>query len=514
MWVVSVALLLATALAQQCPDYSSYSQQRHEPFSHGAFNLSYQRPAPSCRTFNSSAVEDVIGRMQSVIIDPDLFRLFENAYPNTLDTAIKWKGFAANNSEEDLCFIITGDINAMWIRDSANQLQSYRSILNSSSDDIASLYRGVINLQARYLNTSPYCNSFLAPPESPIPPDINGAIYNVRPPYDNRIVFTCNFELDSFAALLQISHDYHTATNDTAFFGKFQWIPAVQTILTVARDMMSPTYAPDGSALDSSYTFQSNTNTATGTLNNFGLGNPVNRTGLIRSPFRPSDDASLFQFLIPSNMMFARYLSAGASIMSALPSAPPGLAQEMVDMAASLRDAVDRYAIVPSPRGSGGQIYAFEIDGYGGRNLMDDANIPSLLSLPFFGYLDRADPIYRNTRDFVLSEANPWFSRGPVISAVGSPHIRPGTAWPMSSIVRILTTDDEAEIVAQLREILGSTDGLGLVHESVNSSDEGQWTRQWFSWANGLFGQMILELEASKPDILARSFQPRFIRTP
>lgn len=479
MWVLTVALLLASAFAQQCPDYSSYSRQRHEPFSTGVYNLSYQRPSPACRTFNSSVVEDVISRVQTVITDPDLFRLFENSYPNTLDTAIKWKGFAANNSEEDLCFIITGDINAMWIRDSANQLQSYQSILNSSSDDIASLYRGVINLQARYLNTSPYCNSFLAPPESGIPPDINGADYNVQPPYDNRIVFTCNFELDSFAAFLQISHDYYNATGDVDFFGKFQWIPAVQSILGVARDMMLPTYAPDGAALESSYTFQSQTNTATGTLGNFGLGNPVNYTGLIRSPFRPSDDASIFQFLIPANMMFARYLEAGAKIMAGLANAPPGLAQEMDGMAASLRDAVDRYAIVPSPDGSGGQIYAFEVDGYGGRNLMDDANIPSLLSLPFIGYLDESDPVYQNTRAFVLSEANPWFSQGPVISAVGSPHIRPGTAWPMASIVRILTTDDDVEIAGQLREILGSTDGLGLIHESVNSSDDGQWTRQW-----------------------------------
>lgn len=416
--------------------------------------------------------------MEGVIADPDLFRLFENSYPNTLDTAIKWKGFAANNSEEDLCFIITGDINAMWIRDSANQLQSYRSILNSSTDDIASLYRGVINLQARYLNTSPYCNAFLAPPESGIPPDINGATYNVKPSYDNRIVFTCNFELDSFAAFLQISHDYYTATGDLSFFGKFQWTSAVQSLLAVARDMTDPTYAPDGSALESAYTFQSQTSTSTGTLGNFGLGNPVNRTGLIRSPFRPSDDASIFQFLVPANAMFARYLAAAADIMTALPAAPAGLAQEMGDVAARLRDAVDRHAIVPAPDGSG-QIFAFEVDGYGGRNLMDDANIPSLLSLPFIGYLARDDPVYQRTREWVLSERNPWWAQGPVISAVGSPHIKPGTAWPMASVVRILTSGDEVEMEGQLGEILRSTDGLGLVHESVDSADGSEWTRQW-----------------------------------
>jgi uncharacterized protein len=136
----------------------------------------------------------------------------------------------------------------------------------------------------------------------------------------------------------------------------------------------------------------------------------------------------VFEFLIPSNAMFARYLEAGADIMELLPNAPRGLARQMSDMAASIRGAIDQYAIVPSPIDGQTPIYAFEVDGYGGRILMDDANIPSLLSLPFLGYLDRDDPVYQNTRRFVLSNSNPWFSRGPVISAVGGPHIRPGTA--------------------------------------------------------------------------------------
>ena len=479
MWLWTVALLVVSAVAQRCPSYSSYSRQRHGPFSTGAYQLPYQRPAPACRTFNSSAVEGAIHRMQSLIKDPDLFRLFENSFPNTLDTTIAWKGFAANNSEEDLCFIITGDINAMWLRDSANQMQSYRSILNSPEDDIASLYRGVINLQARYLNEAPYCNAFLPPPESGIAFSPNGAGYVVTPSYDKRVVFSCNFELDSFAAFLEISHDYYNATQDIDFFGKFQWIAAVQSLLGVATDMMEPTYAPDGAALGSTYTFQVSTMSFTGTLGNFGLGNPTNRTGLVRSPFRPSDDTSVFEFLIPANAMFARYLETGAEIMDLLPNAPRGLARQMSDMAASLRAAIDQYAIVPSPSDGQTPIYAYEVDGFGGRILMDDANIPSLLSLPFLGYLDRDDPIYQNTRHFVLSSGNPWFSRGPVISAVGGPHIRPGTAWPMASIGRILTSDDDEEIVGQLQDLVSSTDGLGLIHESINSFDQSRWTRQW-----------------------------------
>ncbi|GME31969.1 putative duf1237 domain-containing protein [Neofusicoccum parvum] len=505
----AASLLLRGAAAQECPDYLDYATQRHEPFTNGTYQLPYQRPAPACRTFNVSGVEALIDRMEGVIADPDLYRLFENAYPNTLDTAIKWKGVAANNSDEELTFIITGDINAMWLRDSANQMQSYLPVLNASDspDSIASLYRGVINLQARYLLTSPYCNSFQPPVESNIAADTNPSASddNVTPPYSNTSVFECKYELDSLAAFLEVSDNYYNATSDLDFFGKFQWISAVQAVMKVAKDMQTPTYSADGQVLDSPYMFTRLTDRATETLANDGLGNPVNNgTGLIRSAFRPSDDSTIFQLFIPANMMFARYLETAATIMEQLPNAPAGLAAEMGALAASVRSAIESRGVVSGPDGP---IYAFEVDGYGSTTIMDDANIPSLLSAPFLGYVDAGNEVYRNTRALVLSAGNSYFMRGPVINAVGGPHAGPGMAWPMASIVRILTSDDEAEITAALKEIVSSTDGLGLIHESINSWNQSDWTRQWFSWANGLFGQMILDLETRKPEILGQSFQ-------
>lgn len=485
--VVQVALFSGITLAQ-CPDYSDYSTKRHLPYSNGTYQLSYMRPDPSCRTFNSSDVEAVLVEMQSVISDPDLYRLFQNSYPNTLDTAIKWKGYAANNSDEELTFVITGDINAMWLRDSANQMQSYLPVLKAdpSADSIASLYRGVINLQARYLLTDPYCNSFQPPVESNISAAVNDAAKadTVTPTYSNASVFECKYELDSLAAFLEVSANYYNTTQDLDFFGKFQWAAAVQAVLNTAKAMLTPTYGPDGALLDSPYTFQRETTRATETLANDGLGSPVaNGTGLVRSAFRPSDDSTLFQLFIPANMMFSRYLGSAAQIMAALgDGAPAGLADEMATFSASIRAAVEKYGIITNAL-TGKQVYAYEVDGFGSSVIMDDANIPSLLSAPFLGYLDAGDEVYQNTRAMVLDQTgangNPYFMRGPVISAVGGPHVGPGYAWPMASIMRIYTSDDEAEISESLREIVSSTDGLGLIHEGINTFNQSDWTRQW-----------------------------------
>ncbi|KAB5539286.1 hypothetical protein GE09DRAFT_312701 [Coniochaeta sp. 2T2.1] len=514
-------LQAAVVVSQSCPDYSSHSQQRHAPFSAGRYQLSYMRPSPACRTFNSSLVETLLANMSTAIPDPDLYRLFLNTYPNTLDTAIRWRGVAADNSDEELTFVITGDINAMWLRDSANQMQSYLPLLTASEepDGIASLYRGVINLQARYLLTSPFCNSFQPPLESGIPPADNGAATgdSVTPPYDKNEVFECKYELDSLAAFLQISANYHATTGDAAFFGKFRWVSAIRAVLDVAKQMQTPTYGADGRVLDSPYLFSRQTTRATETFANDGLGNPVaNGTGLVRSGFRPSDDGTIFQLFIPANMMFARYLTPAAEIAGKIGETE--LAEELTTFAKDLRQAIETYGVVglaPTPGGQGEEggekVYAYEVDGFGSAVIMDDANIPSLLAAPFFGYLDKDDPTYQRTRKRILDadtvNGNPYFMRGPVISAVGGPHAGPGAAWPMASIVRILTIDDDVEITAALREIVSTTDGLGLIHESVNTFDAGRWTRQWFSWANGLFGQMILDLHERKPDILKQSFQ-------
>ena len=475
------SLVMASAINLTCPDYYVYSTKNHGPYSGGIYNLSYQRPVTRCRTYNLSVVDDTVNKIAKDISDPDLRRLFVNSYPNTLDTAIKWKGFASGSSDEELTFVITGDINAMWLRDSANQMQSYLPLLKPSSSyhSLASLYRGVINLQARYVLIDPYCNAFQPPVESGVQPSVNGAASDdvVRPNYTNTSVFECKYELDSLAAFLEISNNYYNATQDITFFKKYNWVDAIESVMNVAEGMMIPTYQPDGNVSVLPYSFTRLTNRASETTENSGLGNPAqNGTGLIRSFFRPSDDATIFQFLVPSNMMFSRYLEPCAEIMAKI-GGHTALANRMKALSTSLGQSIEAHAVISTSQY--GDIYPYEVDGYMGQNIMDDANIPSLLAAPFFGYLDVNDQTYQNTRALLLSANNPYYMRGPVLSAIGGAHDGPGFAWPMASIVRIFTSSDDAEITQQLQELVSTTDGLGLIHESINTFNVSDWTRQW-----------------------------------
>lgn len=339
------------------------------------------------------------------------------------------------------------------------------------------LYRGVINLQARYLNTDTYCNSFQPPVESKIAPAVNGAASDdtVTPKYSNSSVFECKYELDSLAAFLEVSANYYNGTKDSSFFSKYSWVKTVTRVLDVAEGLMIGTYADNGTVNTLPYTFTRQTTRASETTENDGLGNPFQSgTGLIRSFFRPSDDATIWQGFIPANMMFSRYLASCSVIADAI--GQKALASRMTGLSNSLRAAITAHGIVDSKYG---KIYAFEVDGYGSTNIMDDANIPSLLSAPFIGYLDQDDSVYQNTRKLLLSRDNPYFMRGPVINAIGGAHDGPGFGWPMASIVRIFTSSSDAEISDVLKGIVNSTDGYGLIHESINAHNVTDWTRQW-----------------------------------
>lgn len=259
----------------------------------------------------------------------------------------------------------------MWLRDSANQLQSYKSILStpSSSDNkIAVLYRGAINLQGRYIRTAPYCNAFKPPPESRTKKSKRSIFPRdkVEPDYNHDVVFECKYELDSLAAFLQLSWDYYEQTDDVAFFGKFKWVDTVKAILKVAKTMQKGTYDETGAVLQAPYRWFRNADSASETVSNHGRGAPVKgNIGLVRSFFRPSDDSCIFQYLVPANMMLARYLRSCADIMS---KHDVDVADEMEDLAAQIEIGINEHAIIPHHKY--GEIYAYEIDGFGSYSLM------------------------------------------------------------------------------------------------------------------------------------------------
>jgi uncharacterized protein len=454
-------------------------------------------------------IEDICGHMK----DPDLAQIFGNAFPNTLDTTVRWHvdGIKTHAPKSKLfrdkdrwqgphSFIVTGDINAEWLRDSTNQLAQYQP-LAKHAPEISNLILGAIATQAEFIIESPYCNAFQPPSPSRLSPVHTSQEDVVHPAYESSIVFECKYELDSLAAFLSLSNQYYASTNSTAFLNP-RWYLALDTILAVLDMQSESTFDPSTNLLRrNEYTFRRLTWLGTETLSLAGSGNPLaNGTGLIRSAFRPSDDATIFPFFIPANAMMSVELSRTADLLATI-AGKQSLASAISSISASIRTGILTHAVVPHP--IHGSILAFEVDGYGSHLLMDDANIPSLLALPLLGFLHASDPLYVSTRAAILSpKSNPYFLQGSQFHGIGGPHIGLKNAWPMSLLVQAMTSNDEVEIM-QCVEAVKNMSLLGLVNESVDVEHGAlAVTRSWFAWANSVFAQTILHLAETRPGLI------------
>ncbi|GAB1210973.1 hypothetical protein ATERTT37_000083 [Aspergillus terreus] len=502
-------------LKRACPDYVSYASTPHAPYSGGPLNLPFQRPATECRTFSSPAVEQVIDDVTSRMVDKDLAQLFRNAFPNTLDTTVRWHTDGTSSSNQarqnrrstsqsqwngPQTFVVTGDINAEWLRDSTNQLSGYQKLAQKDKK-LYNLILGAINTQAEFVIQSPYCNAFQPPPPSGLQPTNNGQDDKVHPAYEPSVVFECKYELDSLANFLALATEFHEHTSATDFLTD-RWYLALDTLLKVLDAQSQPTFNSDEQYVVNQYTFQRQTNLGTETLNLAGIGNPLNKgTGLIRSAFRPSDDATILGFFIPPNAMMAVQLQKTARMLRTAGGAKnTQLADDLQRRGDALDRAVRNHGIVSHPKY--GDVFAFEVDGYGSRILMDDANVPSLLSLPLLGYVAQDDPVYLNTRKMVLDpDANPYYLTGSAFHGIGGPHIGLENAWPMSLLVQAMTSDSDAEIEECINLVRNSS-LLGLVHESINVNNIKAYTRPWFAWANSVFAQTILKMAAERPHLV------------
>jgi len=300
------------------------------------------------------------------------------------------------------------------------------------------------------------------------------------------------YELDSICAVIKLSYTYYKALNDISFAGP-QWLQAMQTIVDTIRWQQKSTEEESNPA----YKFSRLTTVPSDTLQ-FGRGGPAKRTGMSKSPFRPSDDASMFPFPIAANAFAVVSLRQLAEMYTKLDK--KNLAVDANDLANEIDQGIKKFGIFQHP--SFGQIFAFEVDGYGNAVFMDDANIPSLLSLPYLGYCDKNDSLYIRTRNFILSDSNPYFAKGSAGSGVGGPHVGLGHIWPMSIIIKALTTNNDAEILDCLNTLKKSSAGSGFMHESFWKDDANSYTRPWFAWANTLFGELILTLANEKPNLI------------
>lgn len=442
---------------------------------------SSRRPAISDRGFTSEAVEDCISRLTAKMRDPELAWLFANCFPNTLDTTVQ---HGERHGKPDT-FVITGDISAMWLRDSTAQVWPYLRFARED-EQLRKLLAGVVHRQVECVLIDPYANAFNFGPTASL--EWSGDRTDMKPG-----VFERKYELDSLCAVLRLSRGYYDATGDSSCLDA-RWGRAADLILeTIRREQEPP---PEGE--QPLYTFERMTTAATDTLPLGGKGNPWRKCGLSRSPFRPSDDATIFPFLIPSNAMAVTELRHLSRISAAL--GQPARSAAAAGLAEQLDAAIRMHAIVEHPEC--GRVFAFEVDGYGSYHFMDDANVPSLLSFPYIGYCEVSDEIYRNTRKALLSFNNPYYSEGTAGKGIGGPHIGPGYIWPISIIIRALTSEEESEVASCLEILKHSHAGTGFMHESFWKDDPSKFTRKWFAWANTLFGELILHVETRWPSLL------------
>ena len=438
------------------------------------------RIAEGERRFRSSSVERAITEFTSRVKNQELAWLFNNCFPNTLDTTV----FHEIKDGVPDTYVITGDIDAMWLRDSSAQVWPYLQFIKQD-EALKHLVAGVINRQTACVLMDPYANAFYNDPDKKGEWATDHTA--MKPGVHER-----KWEIDSLCYPIRLAYHYWKITGDTKpFDGK--WKGAVMaTLQTFKEQQRKKDNGP--------YKFQRTTPFATDTLPMSGYGYPVKSVGLICSAFRPSDDATVYSFLIPSNFFAVTSLRQAAEMMTSIVK-DKASANQLLSLAAEVEKALQQHATVTHPQF--GKVYAYEVNGFGSYNLMDDANVPSLLSLPYLGGVKSSDPVYQNTRKLVLSAYNPFFFKGTAGEGIGGPHVGQDMIWPMAITMRGLTSNSDAEIkscIDMLRNTHGET---GFMHEAFHKDDPKKFTRKWFAWANTLFGEFLWKVYKEKPHLLS-----------
>jgi meiotically up-regulated gene 157 (Mug157) protein len=453
-------------------------------FAHGNNNhYTTNRPPFAERKFTSTAVEEIIKEVKAKIKDPEVAWLFENCYPNTIDTTVFHK--MVDGKPES--FIITGDIDAMWLRDSTAQVWPYMPLLNKD-EKLKTMVKGLVRKQIKCVLLDPYANAFYDDKTRK-----SHWAETDKPSFDAG-VHERKWEIDSLCYVVRLADEYYRITKDDSMFDK-EFDQAMRLIYKTFRTEQRK----DGTT---PYWFERTTSAMIDAPFN-KTGRPIKPNGLICSMFRPSDDATLFPFLIPSNLFAVLSLRQMSKFYNNNIK-DNSFAKECNSFADEVEKAVKDFAIVKHE--NFGNIYAYEVDGFGNKVFMDDANVPSLMSLAYLGYHKSTDPLYKRTRKFLLSDSNPYYLKGKEAEGQASPHTGKEGIWPMGIILRAMTSTDDKEIVKCIHMLKNTHAGKGFMHESFNKDNCKVYSRDWFAWANTLFGELIIKIYHERPHLLKNQF--------
>lgn len=432
------------------------------------------------RRFRSASIDAAIEKFKSSVGNKELGWLFENCFPNTLDTTVEYQLLDGRPDT----YVITGDIDAMWLRDSSAQVWPYLHFINDDKP-LKDLIAGVINRQTRCIHKDPYANAFYKTD------DVDGHwktdITEMRPGVHER-----KWEIDSLCYPIRLAYEYWKTCEDTAPFDA-KWKEAIQLTLQTFREQQRK----EGNG---PYNFMRETQWATDTVPGKGYGNPAKKVGLIYSIFRPSDDATIFPYLVPANY-FAMVSMRQAAEMVEKISGDAALATECRALADEVENALKEHAIVQHPKG--GRVIAFEVDAYGNFYCTDDGNIPSVLSLPYLGAMKAEDELYQNTRKLLLSDLNPYWCIGSAANGLGGPHVGVDMIWPLGVIMQGLTSLKDEEIKECIHTLRKTHAGTGFMHEAFHKDEPTKFTRPWFAWANTIFGELLWKTFQEKPQLLS-----------
>lgn len=398
---------------------------------------------------------------------PEAAPFFKGCFLNTMETTV-------TKLDDGGYFVITGDIPAMWLRDSAAQLTHYIRYANED-ENLKEIIRSVIARQVEFVCLDPYANAFNAAP--------NSHSHKDETDFYHELIWERKYEVDSLCAPLYLAYQYYTETLDDSVFTE-QFRKMMYLICDVFKKEQNHFQS-------SSYYFNRQNCPQHDTLPCDGKGNDVAYTGMTWSGFRPSDDRCVYGYLVPSNMMAVCALKKAAK-MANIGYEDTKLESECRSLAFDIDEGIKEHAVYEHPKF--GNIYAYEVNGKGDIILMDDANSPSLLAAPYLGYAKTDDEVYMNTRKFILSINNPWYFEGKVAKGVGSPHTGNNRIWHIALIMQALTSNDKQEIEDCLRMITNSHAGTFLMHESFDKDDDTLFTRPWFAWANSLFAELLIRL--------------------